>query len=130
MGCVLSTQPDQQKRPQSKNAQKLSNIEKIFHARFAHSAFYKIHISGAANRHAPVQYAKYVVFFFFFFEAVIMIRTLYFILYQFRQKYNYIMANINSESSRVIFSFFCLHPVGQTFLYPSKVCNHLKHSAK
>ena len=27
-------------------------------------------------------------------------------LYHFRKKYNYIMANINSESSRVIFSFF------------------------
>ena len=38
---------------------KLSNIEIFFLARFAHSAFYKIHISGAANRHAPVQYAKY-----------------------------------------------------------------------
>ena len=65
-GCVLSTQPDQQKRPQCKNVQKnaknLSNIEKIFLALFAHSAFYKIHISGTANRHAPVQYAKYVFF--------------------------------------------------------------------
>ena len=61
-GSVLSTQPDQQRRPQCKNAQKMqkiSNIEKIFLARFAHSAFYKIHISGAANRHAPVRYAKY-----------------------------------------------------------------------
>ena len=36
-------------------------------------------------------------------------------LYHFRKKYNYTSANINSESSRVIFSFFCLHPVGQTF---------------
>ena len=56
-GCVLSTQPGQQKRPQFKNAQKmkkkLSKIENFFLARFAHSAFYKIHISGAANRHAP-----------------------------------------------------------------------------
>ena len=47
------------------NAKKLSNIEKHFLTRFAHSAFYKIHISGAANRHAPFQYAKYVFFFFF-----------------------------------------------------------------
>ena len=52
-------------------------------------------------------------------------------LYHFRKKYNYILANINIESSRVIFSFsFCLHLVGQTFLYPIKFCNHLKHSAK
>ena len=69
-GSVLSTQPDQQKRLQCQNAQKkckkLSNIEKIFLVRFVHSAFYKIHISGAANRHAPVQYANYVVFFSFF----------------------------------------------------------------
>ena len=57
-GAGLSTQPDQQKRPQYKNAQKckkISNIEQFFLARFAHSAFYKIHISGAANRHAQVQ---------------------------------------------------------------------------
>ena len=46
-------------------------------------------------------------------------------LHHFRKKlylYNYISASINSESSRVIFSFFfffCLHPVGQTFLYPA-----------
>ena len=66
-GCTLLAQPDQQKRPQCKNAQKckkLSNIEKIFLARFAHSVFYKIHISGAANRHAPAQYAKYFFSFF------------------------------------------------------------------
>ena len=57
-GGVLSTHPDQQKRTQCKNAKKLSYIEKFFLAFFAHSAFYKIHISGAANRHVPVQYAK------------------------------------------------------------------------
>ena len=69
-GCILSTQPDQQTRPQYKNAQKkckkLSNIEKKILARVAYTAFYKFHISGAANRHAPVQHAKYVVFFPFF----------------------------------------------------------------
>ena len=47
----------------------LSNVEKIFLARFAHSAFYKIHISGVANPHTPVQYAKYVVFFVFFLSS-------------------------------------------------------------
>ena len=43
----MSTQPNQQKSLNAKNAQKckkLSNIEKFFIARFAHSAFYKIHI--------------------------------------------------------------------------------------
>ena len=61
-GGVLSTQPNQQKRSLCKNAQK---IETFFLARFPHSAFYKIRISGAANRHAPVQYAKYFFFLFF-----------------------------------------------------------------
>ena len=73
-GGVLSTQPDQQKRPSAKmrkKCKKLSNIEKIFLARFAHSAFYKIHISGAANRHAPVQHVKDVFFFFLFFVVVV-----------------------------------------------------------
>ena len=58
------------KRTQCKNAQKckkITDIEKFFLARFAHSAFYKIHISGAANRHVPVQYAKY--FFSSFFSS-------------------------------------------------------------
>ena len=67
---------------------------------------------------------------FSFFYAVIMIRTPYFICIIFVKTYNYILANINSESPRVIFSFFCLQPMGQTFLYPSKFYNHLKHSAK
>ena len=34
---------------------KISNVETFFVDHFAHSAFYKIHISGAAIRHAPVQ---------------------------------------------------------------------------
>ena len=66
-GCVLSTQPDQQKKVPMQKCKTLSNIEKFFHARFAHLAFYKIHISGAAKPQAPVQYAKYVVVFFMFF---------------------------------------------------------------
>ena len=66
-GCQLSL--ISKKGPNAKMSKKckqLSNIEKFFLARFAHSAFYKIHISVAANRHAPVQYAKYVVVFCLF----------------------------------------------------------------
>ena len=67
-GGGLSTQPDQQKKgpdaKMRKKCKKISNIENFFLARFAHLTFYKIHISGAASRHAPVQYAKYVVVFF------------------------------------------------------------------
>ena len=67
-GGGLSTQLDQQKRLQCKKAQKcnkISKLENFFLARFAHTAFYNIHISGAANRHTPVQYALYVIFLFF-----------------------------------------------------------------
>ena len=71
--CVLSTQPDQQKKaPMQKCAKKRNAknyqtfIEKYFLARFAHSAFYKIHISEADNRHAPLQHAKYVLCFFIY----------------------------------------------------------------
>ena len=39
-------------------------VPKNYPANKYDSAFYKIYISGAANRHAPVQYAKYVVVFF------------------------------------------------------------------
>ena len=52
-------------------------------------------------------------------------------LYYFRQKYNYILANINSVHQGSYFHFLLVfHPVGQTFLYPSEFRNHLKHSAK
>ena len=84
----VSAQPDQQKRPQCKNAQKMQKIIKhlnFFLARFAHSAFYKIHISGAANRHAPVLYAKYVFFLSSNHDTNPLLH-----LYHFRKKYNYI----------------------------------------
>ena len=57
------------KAPMQKCAkrQKIIKHSKIFLARFAHSAFYKIHTSGAATRHVPVLYANYVFFFFFLF---------------------------------------------------------------
>ena len=63
LNLISKKGPNKKMRKKCKN---LLNIEKIFLARFAHAAFYKIHISGAANRLAPVQYAKYVFFCFFF----------------------------------------------------------------
>ena len=102
---------------------KLSNIETIFLARFAHSAFYKIHISGAANRHAPVQYAKFLVFLFFFFFFLSSHHDTNPLLhfYHFRKKYDYILANINSESSRVIFSSFLSSSSGSNIFVPQQI---------
>ena len=66
-GCVLSTQPDQQKSPPCKNAQKMQKFNK--HRKSFPRSFRSLGIlhffSGAAYRHAPVQYAKYVFIFFF-----------------------------------------------------------------
>ena len=72
-----------------KKCKKISNIEKIFLARFAHSAFYKIHISGAANHDASVQYAKYDWLFFLLFFLFLSSHhdtTPLFHLYHFRKK--------------------------------------------
>ena len=97
---------------------KISNIENFFLARFAYSALYKIHISGAANRYAPVQYAKYV---FFSLSSHHDTNPLLH-LYHFRKKYNYILANINSESSRVIFSFaFLSSSSGSNIFVPQQI---------
>ena len=46
--------------------QKLSNIENFFLARFAHSAFHKIHICGAANRPRSI---CQILFFLFFLSS-------------------------------------------------------------
>ena len=50
--------------PNAKIGKKLPNIEKIFFARFAHSAFYKIHISEQLT--AIPQFNMQNMFFFFF----------------------------------------------------------------
>ena len=83
------------KGPQFENVPKMQKIiktlKKFFLARFAHSAFYKIRISGAANLHAPVQYSKYVVvflllFFFIFFLSSYHDKNLLLHLYHFCKK--------------------------------------------
>ena len=85
LNMITKKGPNAKKR---KKCKKISNIEKIFLARLAHSAFYKIHISGAANRHAPVQYAKYDWLFFssFLFLSSHHETTPLFHLYHFRKK--------------------------------------------
>ena len=134
---VLSTLLDQQKSPNAKmrkKCKKLSKIEILFLARFVQSAFYKIHISGAANRHAPVQYAKYVVFvlflfffFFFFFCFLSSHHDTYTLLhlYRFRKKYiiiYWLILTVNHQGSYFLFFVF--------IQWVKHFCNNLKHSAK
>ena len=72
VGCVLSTQPDQQKRPRCKNAQKmqkLSNIEKIFPLVSLTRHFTKFIF---LEQLTPMpQFNMQICFFFFFFVVVV-----------------------------------------------------------
>ena len=64
-GCQLNL--ISKKGPNAKCAKNAKIIKhfKIFPRSFRSLGILQIHISGAANRHAPVQYAKYVYFSFF-----------------------------------------------------------------
>ena len=50
-----------------------------------------------------------------------MIRTLYFMRIIFVKQYNYILANINGESSRVIFSLFLSSSSGSNIFVPKQI---------
>ena len=63
--CFVNSTWSAKKTPMQKCAKNEKNDQTL--KIFPHSAFFKIHISGAANGHAPFQYAKYVFFFFVFF---------------------------------------------------------------
>ena len=70
-GGGLSTQPDQQKKTpmqkmRKKKMEKIIKHWKKFPRSFRSLGILQNFISGAANRHAQVKYAKYVVVFFFF----------------------------------------------------------------
>ena len=102
----------------AKKCKKLSNIEKFFLARFAHSAFYKIHISGELT--AMPQFNMQNMLCFYLSSHHDMNPLLH--LYHFRKTYNYILANINSESSRVIFPpFFLSSSSGSNIFVPQQI---------
>ena len=69
-GCVLSTQPDQQKKAPmqkcAKNAKRISKIENFSSFVSLTRHFTKFIFLEQLTAHAPVQYAKYVVFIFIF----------------------------------------------------------------
>ena len=129
-GCVLSTQPDQQNRPQCKNAQKkCKNYQtlKEFSSLVSLTRHFTKFIFLQQLTAMPQFNMQNMLLFFSI--AVIMIRTLYFICIIF-VKNILILLVLTVIHQGSYFPFFCLHPVGQTFVYPSKFCNHLKHSAK
>ena len=109
--CFVNSTRSAKKGPNAKMRKKyktLSNIEKCFLASFAHSAFYKIHISGAANRRAQIQYAKYVVFLFFFLSSHHDTNPLLH-LYHFRKKniiIYWLILTVNHQGSFFLFFFF------------------------
>ena len=111
-GCVLSTQPDQQKRPQCKNAQKCKNYQtlKNFSSLVSLTQHFTNFIFLEQLTAMPQFNMLNILFYGVFFLSNHHDANPLLHLYHFRKKYNYKLANINSESSRVIFSFFfCLH---------------------
>ena len=92
-GCVMLTQPDQQKRPQRKKISSLFSLTRHFT---------KYIFLEQLTAMPPVQYSK-CLFFCFFLSSYHDTNPLLH-LYHFRKKY--ILANINGESSRVIFFLF------------------------
>ena len=125
LNLISKKSPKAKMRKQCKNYQTLKNYFSLLSLTRHFTKFIFLE-----QLTAMPQFNMQNIFFFFLSSHHDMTRALYFICIIFVKKYNYILANISSESSRVIFPFVCLHPVGQIFLCPSKFCNHLKHSAK
>ena len=123
--CQLN--PISKKGPNAKmrkNCKKLSNIEKIFLARFAHSAFYKFIFLEQLT--AVPQFNMQNVFFLSSHHDTNPLLH----LYHFRKNIIIYSLILTVNHQGPYYPFFCLHPRGQTFLYPSKFCNHFRHSAK
>ena len=128
-GCVLSTQPDQQKSPQCKNAQKNAKhyqTLKIVSSLVSFTRHFTTFIFLEQLTAMP-QFNMQKMLFFFLSSHHDTNPLLH--LYHLRKKIKilyWLILRMNHQGSYV--PFFCLHPVG--FLYPSIFCNHLKHSAK
>ena len=123
-GGGLSTQPDRQKGPNAKMSKKCKKIYQTL-KKFSSLVSLTRHFTKFVfleQLPAIPQFNMQNMLFFFLSSHLDTNPLLH--LYHFRKrKYNYILANINSESSRVIFSFSCLHPEGQTFLYLANFVN-------
>ena len=131
----MSTQPDQQKRPNAKmrkKCKKLSNIKK-FSSLVSLTRHFTKFIFLEQLTAVPQFNMQNMYFFFFFFFFFVCLFVCFFLsshhdsnpllhLYHFRKKkYNYILANIDSESSRVIFSFFLSSSSGSYIFVPQQI---------
>ena len=122
-GCVLSTQPDQQKRPQCKLRKKTKNYQtlKFFSSLVSLTRHFTQFIFLEQLTPMPQFNMQNMLSFFFFFQSSNHDTNPLLYLYHFRKKYNYILANINSESSRVIFSFFLSSSSGSNIFVPQQI---------
>ena len=137
-GCVLSTQSDQQKKAPmqkcAKNTKKKKKIyiyqtlKKIFLARFAHSAFTKFIFLEQLTAMPQFNMQNMLLFFLRSHHATNSLLH----LYHFRQKniiIYWLILTMNHQGSYLPFFLVFIQWV-KHFLYPSKLCNYLKHSAK
>ena len=111
-GCVLSTQPDQQKKAPmqkcAKKSKKLSNIEKCFLASFAHSAFTKFIFLEQLTA-VPQFNMQNMLFLFSFFLSSHHDTNPLLHLYHFRKKniiIYWLILTVNHQGSFFLFSFF------------------------
>ena len=130
-GCVLSTQPDQQKKaPMQKCAKNAKNYQTL--KKFSSLVSLTRHFTKfifLEQLTAMLQFSLQNMFFFCFLSSHHDTNPLLH-LYHFRKNIiiYWLILTVSHQGS--YFPFFYLHPVGQTFLYPSKFCIHLKHCAK
>ena len=99
-----------------KKCKKLSNIDMFFLARFAHSTFYKFIFLEQLTAMPQFNMQNMLFFRSSHHDTNPLLH-----LYHFRKKYNYILANINSESSRVIFSSFLSSSSGSNIFGPQQI---------
>ena len=128
----MSTQPDQQKRPQCKNVQKnAKNYQtlKKFSSLVSLTRHFTKFIFLEQITAMPQFNMQNMLFFFFLLSSHHNTNPLLHFYHFFRKNISiyWLIITVNHQGS--YFPFF-LHLVGQTFLYPSKFCNHLKYSAK
>ena len=121
-GCVLSTQPGQQKPPMQKCAKNAKNYQTLTNFSSLVSLtrhFTKFIFLEQLTAMTQFNMQNILLFLFLFFLSSHHDTNPLLHLYHFRKKYSYILANINSESSRVIFSFFVFIQWVKHFFYPS-----------
>ena len=113
-GCVLSTQPDQQKKAPMQKCAKNYQTLKHFSSLISHTRHFTKFIFLEQLTAMPQFNVQNMLLLLFLSSHHDTNPVLH--LYHFRKKNIIIFWLILTVNHQVIFTFFCLHPVGQTFI--------------